>query len=154
PTPDGHVFPRPILLRPCAFGRLPCRRGRSFSNWSVLDARQFMNAHTIRAAALTGAMLLGAVASAQGGVAEVGARNGLFSMGGTSHLSPSLGIARVPHPLDLLTVSAAATYNFSAVWAIDLRAGYAFARHTGVANESAQEFLRLDPNHRMRVTDD
>jgi len=113
-----------------------------------------MNALTLRAAAVVGAMLSSAVVSAQGVVEDVVVRNRLYQLGGKFELSPSAGIAVVPRLVDHVTLSAAATYNLSDLWALELRGGYAIARHTGLANQVAQDFLRLDPNRRMRITDD
>lgn len=113
-----------------------------------------MNAWMIRAAAVAGGTLLSAVCSAQGVVENVVVQNRLYRVSSRFELSLSVGVTPVSRLTEHIPLAVSAAYNASEAFAVELRAGYAITRHTGVASQVARDFLRLDPGRRMRITDD
>ena len=97
-----------------------------------------------------------AVGSARAQPALEGAavRNRLYRTGGKFEVSPSLGLSVGSQLISQVNLGFGAAYNFSEVWAAELRTGFSFSGHTGTADQIARSFLQLDPARRMRLTDD
>lgn len=86
------------------------------------------------------ALLASGSASAEGELIEkTVVRNRLFTVAGRPELGLNVGFMPMPRLTDHLNVNAHFAYNVSDTMAFELRGGYALSRHTGLANQIAEE---------------
>ena len=71
-------------------------------------------------------------------------RNRLYQVAGRLELSPSVGFTFVNRLTQHFNLQAGVAYNFAETLGVELRAGYAFSGHTGLADQIAQHFLVKD----------
>ena len=78
-------------------------------------------------------------------IERVVVRNPLFDLSGRLELAASAGFMPVTRLTDHWTLSGTAAYNFSSHLALEVRAGGAYTRQTGLAGRIARQFLERDP---------
>jgi outer membrane beta-barrel protein len=87
-------------------------------------------------------------------IEKVAVRNRLYTPKGRLELGASVGLTFVPRLTDHYNFNGAVAYNFSDTFGAELRGGYAYSRHTGLANQVAEHLLQRDPQREVPVTDD
>lgn len=100
------------------------------------------------------ALLVSTTAPAQSVVENVAVRNRLYRVANKFELSAAAGFGLARELTDHVNFSLGAAYNLTDAWALQIRAGYAFSRHTQIAQQLARNFLQVDPNQLGRITDD
>ncbi len=84
-------------------------------------------------------------------------RNRLYEVDKRFELSPTFGLTLVNRLTQHWNLNLGAAYNFHETLAFEVRGGYAISRHTGLADQIGQAFLRRNPNPpqgERTVTDD
>ena len=85
-------------------------------------------------------VVTGQAAFGQELIEKVVVRNRLYSMSGKFEVGGDVGFTLLSRLTDHINFNAHAAYNLSDNWGFELRAGYAYSRHTGLANQIAQDF--------------
>lgn len=87
-------------------------------------------------------------------VERVAVRNRLYELGNRLEISPSAAFMLQNQLVDHVALTGSVAYNFINEFAVEGRMGYAFTRHTGLANDVANQLIVRDPNSDISRTDD
>jgi outer membrane beta-barrel protein len=102
----------------------------------------------LRAAAVVvgmAALLVGTEGLAQEGFDPTAVRHRLYDMQGTLELQPFVGTQLFGRLTEHQMVGAAVAYNLFDSLALEVRAGYAFSRRSGLADQIEQQLIQRDP---------
>lgn len=91
------------------------------------------------------ALLVGTEAPAQEGFDPTAVRHRLYDMKGTLELQPFLGTQLFGRLTEHQMVGASVAYDLFDSLGIEVRAGYAFSRHSGLADQIEQQLVQRDP---------
>lgn len=94
------------------------------------------------------------VASAEDLIERVVVRNRLYDMSGKVEVGVNLGMQLVTQLTDHKIIGLGVAYNVADTLGFELRGGYAFSGHTGLAGQVAEHLLQRDPASEISVTDD
>ena len=93
-------------------------------------------------------------APAEDVVEKVAVRNRLYSVAQKFELSPFVGLMLLTNLTEHYNFGLGGAYNFSETLAGELRLGYAYSRHTGLARDVSEQLLQRNPASELKVTDD
>lgn len=99
-----------------------------------------MKTRTLRALSLLAALLLAPGAQAQDVIEKVVVRNRLHTLKGRYELGLSTGFTLMSRLTDHINFTGNVAYNTSEWFGFELRGGYAYTRHTGLARDVADAF--------------
>ena len=99
-----------------------------------------MNLLKLRALVALAACLAAPTVVGQELVEKVAVRNRLYTLDNRSELGLDVGLTMLARLTDHYNLSAHYAYNFSNAFALEARAGYALSKHTGLANQIAENF--------------
>jgi outer membrane beta-barrel protein len=91
-----------------------------------------------------------ASASADELIEKVVVRNRLYSMDNKVELGLGVGLTLLGRLTDHINLTGIVGYNFGDSFGLELRGGYAFSRHTGLANQVAQKVF----DNKTTITED
>lgn len=83
-------------------------------------------------------------------IEKVVVRNRLYTVSGKNEIGLNVGFSLLARLTDHINFNLHYARNLSDTFGFEVRGGYAYSRHTGLANQIADEFQRL---RRPRVTD-
>ncbi|MBS1152070.1 MAG: hypothetical protein H6Q89_3768 [Myxococcaceae bacterium] len=86
-------------------------------------------------------------------VEKVVVRNRLFNVEGRFEIGANVGLSMLSRLVDHYNFNVSAGYNFLDSLALELRVGYAYSSHTGLATDIADKFFRLTKTSVPTATD-
>jgi outer membrane beta-barrel protein len=99
-----------------------------------------MNAKALRSLCIVLTVLTAQAAFGQELIEKVVVRNRLYSMAGKPEAGIDVGLTLLSRLTDHINLNAHFAYNITDTFALEVRAGYALSRHTGLANQIAEHF--------------
>ena len=85
---------------------------------------------------------------------KVVVRNRKFTADGKFEASLNVGLSLATYLTDHTNFNGSVAYNLTENWALELGGGYAYTRHTSVANAASDTIVKDDPNRSAKVVDD
>lgn len=86
-------------------------------------------------------------------VEKVAVRNRLFEVDDRFEVGGSIGLALLTRLTDHYNFNVTGAWNVAETFAIELRAGYAYSKHTGLADRIAKEFPAVGPTKTADLKD-
>lgn len=87
-------------------------------------------------------------------IEHVVVRNRIYNMKSRFELTPTVGLTVVTKLTDTYNFNLGVAYNVSDTLGFELRGGYAYSKHTGLADQVSEHLLQRDPKKEVKVTDD
>lgn len=87
-------------------------------------------------------------------IEHVVVRNRIYNMKGRFELTPTVGLTVVTKLTDQYNFNLGFAYNVSDTLAFEVRGGYAYSRHTNLADQVGSHLLNRDPKKEVKETDD
>lgn len=86
-------------------------------------------------------------------IEKVVVRNRLYTTAGKLEVAPTFGFTILNRLTDHYNFNLGVAYNVSESIAFEARGGYAYSRHTGLADRIAENLLRRDPSRELGTVD-